>query len=125
MAIDTFFGFDSSDKDDNRWIARVLAYRQGKATGVPVGLVSRVKGTKVGKTFVLPLAQAMTVGQSYSAHQLAGMLGQGWTPRKVAAKLNVLGRPEKKFAARIFQRPQPGSYALTQPMKDALLDPNT
>jgi hypothetical protein len=83
-----------------------------------------VKRARVGQNFVMPLAQQMTANQSYSAQQLAGMLGQGWTAKKVAAKLNVLGRPEKRFHSRIFTRPQPSSYSLTQQMKDALLDPN-
>ena len=124
MAVDTFFGFDSTDPDDARWVNRILAYKQGRASGVPVDLVKRVKKAKVGRTFVVPLAQAMTPGQQYTAAQLAGILGQGWTPKRVAAKFNVMGRPEKRHHARIFQRPAPGTYALTQAMRDAILDPN-
>ena len=124
MSVDTFFGFDSADPDDARWINRILAYRQGRASGVPVDLVKRVKKAKVGRIFVIPLAQAMTPGQQYTAAQLAGILGAGWTPKRVAAKLNVMGRPEKRFNVRIFQRPAPGTYALSQSMRDAILDPS-
>jgi hypothetical protein len=122
MAIDTFFGFDSSDVEDARWISRVLAYRQGRASGVPLGLVRRVKRAKVGAIFVTPLANAMTPDQHYTAAQLAGILGEGWTAKRVAAKLNVLGRPEKRYNARIFQRPAPGTYALTPAMQNAILN---
>jgi hypothetical protein len=124
MAIDTFFGFDSGDPDDLRWISRILAHKRGKATGVFVDLVKRVKRSKVGRTFVIPLANAINPGQAYSAQDLATLLGTGWTPKKVAAKLNVMGRPEKRYGTRIFKRPAPGSYTLTQPMKAAILDPN-
>jgi hypothetical protein len=129
MAIDTFFGFDSTDIEEQRWISRILAYRRGKATGVPIDLVKRVKCSKVGRTFVSPLASAITPNQSYSAQDLATILNNNgtigtWTPKKVAAKLNVLGRPEKRFGTRIFTRLAAGSYTLTQPMKDAILDPN-
>jgi hypothetical protein len=85
--------------------------------------VKRVKKAKVGRIFVIPLARAISAGQGYSAAHLAGFLGTGWTPKKVAAKLNVLGRPEKRFNARIFQRPAPGSYALSPEMRAAILDP--
>lgn len=126
MAIDTFFGFDSTDVEEQRWINRILAFRRGKATGVPIDLVKRVKRSKVGRTFVSPLASAITANQAYSAQDLAtilnGLGSTGWTPKKVAAKLNVLGRPEKRFGTRIFTRLAAGSYTLTQPMKDAILD---
>ena len=39
MAADILFAFDAADKDDARWIARILAYRQGRASGVPLDLV--------------------------------------------------------------------------------------
>lgn len=123
MAVDTFFGFDSTDKDDARWISDILKYRRDKASGVPLNLIRRVKRSWVGRTFVSPLAQAMTPGQAYSAAQLAAMLGTSWTAKKVASKLNVLGRPEKRFGVRIFARPTPGNYSLTQAMRDAILDP--
>jgi hypothetical protein len=124
MAIDILFGFDSTDAQDQQWIQRLQRYKETRATGVPIGLVRRVKRSGVGSTFVEPLARQMTANQPYTAVQLAGMLGQGWTAKRVASKLNVLGKPEKRYSARIFARPQPGSYALTQQMKDALLDPN-
>jgi hypothetical protein len=124
MALDTFLGFDSSDPDDARWIQRILTHKRGKAVGVPVDLVKRVKRSKVGRTFVTPLASAINPGQGYSAQDLANILGTGWTPKKVAAKLNVLGRPEKRFGVRIFARSAPGSYTLTPAMKDAILDPS-
>ena len=41
---------------------------------------------------------------------------------RVAAKYNVMGRPEKRYHARIFQRPAPWTYALTPAMRDAILD---
>ncbi len=124
MAFDTFFGFDSGDLDDLRWINRILAHKRGKAIGVPVDLVRRVKRAKVGRTFVVPLAGAITPGQAYTAQDFANILGAGWSPKKVAAKLNVMGRPEKRFGTRVFSRTAPGSYTLTQAMKDAILDPN-
>jgi hypothetical protein len=124
MGADVFFGFDSTDPDDQRWVARIMGYKQGRATGVPVDLVRRVKKAKVGQIFVVPLAQAMTPGQQYSAAHLAAILGEGWTPRRVAAKFNVMGRPEKRYQTRIFQRPAPGAYALSPAMRDAILDPN-
>lgn len=124
MPVDTFFGFDSTDPDDARWVNRILVYRQGRATGVPVDLVRRVKKAKVGRIFVMPLAQAMNPGQQYTAAQLAEILGTGWTPKRVAAKLNVMGRPEKRFNTRIFQRKSPGTYALSPAMRDAILDPS-
>jgi hypothetical protein len=124
MAIDTFFGFDSSDLEDQRWIARIMAHRRSKATGVSIDLVKRVKRARVGEIFVVPLANAITPSQSYSAQDLANILGAGWTPKRVAAKLNVLGRPEKRFGSRIFTRPVPGAYTLSQAMKDAILDSN-
>ena len=123
MAADVFFGFDSSDPDDRKWIDRIIANKQGKATGVPVDLVRRINNTRVGKFFVDPLAKAMTPGKQYSAQQLAELLGTGWTPKKVASKFNVMGRPEKKFGVRIFQRPAPGTYAIAEQMKEAILDP--
>ena len=124
MGVDMFFGFDSTDPDEQRWVARIMAYKQGRATGVPVDLVRRVKKAKVGQIFVIPLAQAMTPGQQYNAAQLAEILGEGWTPRRVAAKFNVMGRPEKRYHTRIFQRPAPGTYGLSPAMRDAILDPN-
>ena len=128
MAIDTFFGFDSGDSDDQRWISRILAHRRGKASGVSVDLVKRVKRSKVGTIFVIPLAGAINPGQAYSAQDLAtilnGLGGPAWTPKRVAAKLNVLGRPEKRFGARVFTRPAPGQYTLTHAMKAAIQDPN-
>jgi hypothetical protein len=124
MAVDTFFGFDTGDQEDARWISRILEYKKGRASGVPVGLVRRVKKAKVGQTFVLPLASAMTPDQHYTAAQLAGILGEGWTAKRVAAKFNVMGRPEKRYNTRIFERPEPGTYALKPAMRDAILDAN-
>jgi hypothetical protein len=123
MAADVFFGFDSSDPDDRKWIARIIANKQGKATGVPVDLVRRINQTGVGKSFVDPLVRVMVIGQQYTALQLAALPGTDWTPKRVASKLNAMGRPEKKHSVRIFQRPAPGTYAITQQMKDAILDP--
>jgi hypothetical protein len=121
---DILFGFNSQDPQDQEWIARLNRYKQSRATGVPLELVRRVRRARVGQLFVVPLARQMIPNQPYSAHQLAGMLGQGWTAKKVATKLNVLGRPEKRHRARVFTRPQPGSYSLTEQMKAALLDAN-
>ena len=123
MAADIFFGFDSTDPDDRKWITRITAHKQGKANGVPIDLVRRINQTGVGKSFVDPLVKTMVPGQQYTAQQLATILGTGWTPKRVASKLNVMGRPEKKFGVRIFQRPSPGTYGIAQAMKDAILDP--
>lgn len=123
MAIDILYGFDTTDPQDQRWIERLAAYKRSRALGVPHDLVRRVKRTKVGREFVDPLARAMTPGQSYSAAQLAALLGPGWTPRRVASKFNSLGKPESRYGGvRIFERPADGQYALTEAMRNALLD---
>ncbi|HET6576407.1 MAG TPA: hypothetical protein VFG68_22600 [Fimbriiglobus sp.] len=120
MPIDTTYGFDSSDPQDRVWIDKIHTYKHGRALGVPAELIRYVRTKKVGQVFVIPAALAMVAGQSYSAAQLAALLGADWTPKRVRNALNHLGKPEKRHKARIFTRPIPGQYAVTQPVKDAI-----
>lgn len=128
MPFDTHVLFDSTDPRDQRLLDIIIADRRQRTSGVAIPLVQRVKNSRVGQIFVVPLANAITPGQSYSAQDLATILngngGTTWTPKRVAAKLNVLGRPEKRFGSRIFTRTSPGQYTLTAAMKTAILDPN-
>ena len=107
MPNDTNFSFDSSDPQDSKEIERIVAYKRGRSLGIPLDLVKRVKRAKVGQIFVIPVARAITVGQQYTAAGLAALLGTGWTARRVASKLNTLGRPESRdpSAVRIFDPP--------------------
>jgi hypothetical protein len=106
-------------------IATINAYKKGRSLGIPLNLVKKVKRARVGQTFVIPLARAMTVGQNYTAAGLAAMLGTGWTARRVASKLNTLGRPESRdpSGVRIFERPISGRYSMTAAMRAAMIDP--
>ncbi len=122
-ANDVMYGFDTTDPQDQKWIDRLAKYKKSRALGVPHDLVRHTKKTKVGRDFVKPLAGAMVADQPYSAQELCGVLGTGWTPRRVASKLNSLGRVEAKHGGnRVFGRPVDGQYSLTQRMKDALMD---
>jgi hypothetical protein len=122
MPADVSFAFDMADTQDKLWIDRIMDYKRNRALGVPHDLVRRVKRTKVFRDFIEPLARAISAGQQYTAAQLAGMLGAGWTTGRVKSKLFVLGRPESRYGARIFDRPSSGHYSLTAAMKEALLN---
>lgn len=123
---DITFGFDCSDAQDQKWIDRVMKYKRARALGVPHDLVRHTKRTKVGRIFVLPCARAFVADQPYTAAQICEILGAGWTPKKVASKLNTLGRIETKYGGtKVFGRPVDGEYSLTQKMIDALNDPTT
>jgi len=122
-ANDVMFGFDTADPQDQKWIDRLAKYKKSRALGVPHDLVRHTKRTKVGRDFVKPLAGNMVADQPYSAQELCAFLGTGWTPRRVASKLNSLGRVEAKHGGtRVFGRPVDGKYSLTQGMKNALLE---
>lgn len=124
-ANDVMFGFDSEDSQDQKWIERVLKYKKSRAMGVPFDLVRHTKRTKVGQDFVLPCAKVFVPDQPYTALEICRLLGAGWTPKKVASKLNSLGRVEAKHnGIRVFGRPSDGQYALTQKMIDAMNDPS-
>ena len=122
-ANDVSIGFDFLDPQDQKWIDRIVKYKRSRSLGVPHDLVRHTKRTKVGQDFVLPCARAFVADQPYSAAQVCVLLGTGWTPRKVASKLNSLGRVEAKHGGiRVFGRPVDGQYTLTQKMIDALND---
>jgi hypothetical protein len=124
-ANDVLYGFDTTDAQDQKWIDRIAKYKKSRAMGVPHDLVRHTKRTKVGQDFAVRLAQAMNPDQPYSAHDLCRLLGPGWTPRRVASKLNSLGRVEARHGGiRVFGRPADGQYSMSPKMRDALLDPN-
>lgn len=101
-----------------------MKYKQSRALGVPHDLVRHTKRTKVGRDFVQPCARAFVADQPYTAAQICELLGTGWTPKRVASKLNTLGRIEAKHGGtKVFGRPAAGQYTLTQKMIDALNDP--
>ena len=122
-ANDVTFGFDSLDVQDQKWIERIMRYKRSRALGVPHDLVRHTKRTKVGAEFVLPCARMFVADQPYTAAQICLLLGAGWSPKRVASKLNTLGRIEKKHGGiQVFGRPMAGHYTLTQKMLDALND---
>jgi len=83
--------------------------------------VQHISKTIACRTFVKPLVQAMTRDTRYRAASMGQLLGEGWSAKKVASKLCVLGRPEKRFHAMIFQRPADGEFLITAEMKAALM----
>lgn len=121
VSSDVILGFSLSDPQDVADVERIIARRKGQAQGVPTELISHVMETKAGRTFVKPVVQAMVAGQSYTAADLAVLLGEeNWNARRVASKMTVLGRPEKRFNIRIFERPTEGHYMVTAAMKAAI-----
>src|SRR5688572_17132547 len=92
---DVFYGFNSQDPADKKIIEEIEKHRKSMPAGVPYHLVRRGKRAKIGTVFLIPLAGVITVGQTYSAQQLAALLGPGWTAKKIGSKLNTLGRLEK------------------------------
>jgi hypothetical protein len=117
---DIVLGLSSTDPDDLADAQRIIERHRQKRQGVPTALLQHVAKRKVDRVFVKPLAAAMTANAHYDAARLAEMLGHGWSARRVASKLCVLGRPEKRFKARIFER-HPDGYSITAEMKAAVL----
>ena len=83
---------------------------------MPLDLIRDVKRTVAGRTFVVPVAQVIVPDRPYTAAELGTLLGGGrWTARKVASVITVLGRPESRHGARIFQRPADGHTPSLRP----------
>jgi hypothetical protein len=120
IVYDVLVGFNSADPDDAADLQRLITRRHRRQQGLPVALLEHVAKTKAGRTFVKPLVSVMTAGSLYSAQQLANLLGAGWTPRRIASKLCVLGRPEKRHRAQIFERHQNDMYSISAEMKAAI-----
>lgn len=110
--------FDPSDPLDAADLRRIIARRGSNGLSELIDHV--VNHCEVGDNFVKPLVARMTPGIHYTAIQLAHLLGTGWTPRRVASKLCVLGRPEKEYNIRIFERVSDGVYSITPQMKTAI-----
>lgn len=119
-------GFSTSSMDDMADFEEILRRRAKRRSGLPVELLNHVRKTKVFRTFVKPLARVLLPDALYTAQDLAVILqeqapdAKPWTPRRVASKFCVLGRPEKHFGSQIFERLE-DSYKLTPEMKAALL----
>jgi hypothetical protein len=121
ISFDVLLGLNSGDPEDSADLQRIIDRRRRRQQGVPTALLGHVAKTKAGTTFVKPLATAMTPGVRYNARGLAGLLGSGWTPRRVASKLCVLGRPEKRFQTKIFERHENDTYSISAEMKAAIV----
>lgn len=127
MPFDVTFGFDSSDPHDQVVIEMINAYKNSRLRqGVgpsnnEVHFARHILATKTGRLFVTPLLSQMSTDARYTASEMGRMLGAGWTPSKVASKLRVLGRPEKTYGVRLFERVNENEYRLSQSMKEALM----
>lgn len=117
---DVIVGLCSTNPDDMADFQRIVDRRKQQGQGIPIALVKDIAKTKTAKIFIKPLVQAMTPGTRYSSASMGQLLG-GWSAKKVASKLCVLGRPEKRHKAQIFQRIE-GKYVISPQMKAALID---
>ena len=103
ISFETYLGFNpTTDVEDRVDFERIMARRAAKQAGVPTALVAHLRKTEVFRIFLRPIVFRMDPNVGYTSEQMADMLGDGWSAKRVASKLCVMGRPEKTFNAKIF-----------------------
>lgn len=115
-----YVGLDLDDPVERDLFDQWSAHHKAAPAVPGVDLIKHLKETKTGKTFLWPLAQVIVPGQWYTRAELAQLV-PALNEKQVFSRIRVLGRPESRFKARVFDRSDNGKYRLTQPIRDAIL----
>jgi hypothetical protein len=122
LGYETYIGLNpATDPEDREDLERIIRRRKEKMDGLPTALINHLRKTEVFRVFVLPAIRRMMPSVPYTSAQIADLLGDGWTAKKVASKICVMGRPEAKYRARVFGRPSDGLYTISSAMKAAIV----
>jgi len=125
MAAKVMFGFDPADPLDRKKIDEILAYFDQRAKGINLPLVEAIPQTKVGRTFVVPVARRIVPDQWYTVVQLCKLVTPNISPTKVRSLIAVLGMPERRLGGSIFQKKDGDDgkklFSMSAEMKAALI----
>lgn len=104
MATRVMFGFDPADPQDRKKIEELLVYFDQRTMGTNPSLVEAMRRTKVGRTFVIPVARQIVPDQEYTVKQLRKLVTPNISCTKVRSLIAVLGTPERRLGGSIFQK---------------------
>ena len=111
---------DSDDPQQAALLRRVLGVALPQVPPVSRDFVRVVAKSKTGREVFVPLIRAMVAGQSYSAKELADLLGTSAVI--VGHRISAVGRTERKYNTTLFERVGSGkskAYVVSAAMKAA------
>ena len=113
------FFFDPSKLDEAEMADRCWEFYRQQRLGVNEEGLAHILGTRSGELIVRGAAQNFEPEQHFSRAELAAAIGH--PDDAVFSWIRQLGRPEKKFAMKVFQHHDDGTYSLSRQMHAAIL----
>jgi hypothetical protein len=96
-----------------------MAFERQQRLGVNEAAIRHILRKRTGQLIVLGAAQHFKPDEAFTRADLAQAIGKD--EASVFSWIRQLGRSEKKFRMRVFNRAKGGKYSLTPQMHEAIL----